>query len=373
MSSNLIANPFGDGADIGTQSTAGALQNQSREASEIQVKYLMAQKFPRDERVCMDKILNAFTRPSLAEKAQYQYARGGTDIVGPSIRSAETIALAWSNFSFGFREVSRGIGADGIPYSEVEAFARDLQQRTERPAGFIVRHWRDTKSGGYKLKDERDIYELISNQAQRRVRSCILALVPGDVIEAAMKQAEVTLRTTADTSPEAMSKMLEKFKEFSVTKEMIEKRIQRRLDAIQPAQVVSLRRIYASLQDDMSEPADWFEGVPRKADKPATVTLDDLKRGETIDKETGEITEPAKAAAGPQETSAEKPEAIPAPAAKKTPSGPQYESLVIRMRAAKTIDDLGLVMDAGRDLPPDQKAKLSGLYDEREAYIKGQP
>lgn len=255
---DLVNSPFGRPSAM-TAETAGAKQNMHREMAETQSKYMMAQHFPRNVVANMDKILNAFTRPSLAEKAQYQFARGGTDICGPSIRAAEAIAQQWGNLEFGFRELSRGISPDGVPFSEVESFCTDLENRTRRPMQFIVRHWRDTKKGGYKLTDERDIYELIANQAQRRTRACILALIPGDVVDAAMDQAAVTLRTTADTSPEAMQKMVAAFEGFGVTKEMIEKRIQRRLDTIQPAQVVSLRRIYASLNDDMSLPSDWFE------------------------------------------------------------------------------------------------------------------
>lgn len=247
------------GALTNQRENLGAMAVQSREMSETQAKYMMAQNFPRDVIGSMDRILNAFTRPNLAEKSQYQFARGGSDIVGPSIRAAEAIAQQWGNMEFGFRELSRAVGADGVPYSDVEAFAVDLESRNRRPLQFIVKHWRDTRSGGYKLKDERDIYELIANNAQRRVRACILAMIPGDVIDSAMQQAEVTLRTKADTSPQAMMKMVESFAEFGVNKEQIEKRIQRRLDAIQPAQVVMLKRVYASLRDDMSTPADWFD------------------------------------------------------------------------------------------------------------------
>ncbi|MFZ6727382.1 hypothetical protein ACO0K2_17965 [Undibacterium sp. MH2W] len=266
---DLVSSPFGRPGTM-VADTAGAKQNMHREMAETQSKYMMAQHFPRNVVANMDKILNAFTRPSLAEKAQYQFARGGTDICGPSIRAAEAIAQQWGNLEFGFRELSRGVGADGVPFSEVESFCTDLENRTRRPMQFIVRHWRDTKKGGYKLTDERDIYELIANQAQRRTRACILALIPGDVVDAAMDQAAVTLKTTADTSPEAMQRMLDKFSEFQVTKEMIEKRIQRRLDTIQPAQVVSLRRIYASLSDEMSLPSDWFEIEQGQESAPAT-------------------------------------------------------------------------------------------------------
>jgi hypothetical protein len=255
-----IDNPFGPGGNAVVQrESLGHKQVQSREMAETQAKYMMAQQFPRDMIRNMDKILNAFTRPNLAEKSQYQFAKGGSDVVGPSIRAAEAIAQQWGNMEFGFREISRGIGADGVPYSDVEAFATDLENRTRRPLQFIVKHWRDTKRGGYKLTDEREIYELMANQAQRRVRACILAVIPGDVTDAAMQQAEITLRTKADTSPEAMQKMVDAFAPFGVTKEHIEKRIQRRLDTIQPAQVVMLKRVYASLRDDMSSPADWFE------------------------------------------------------------------------------------------------------------------
>lgn len=264
---NMIESPFAARTALATAGadSAGSRQNQSRELAETQTKYLMAERFPRDEVAAMDRILNAFSRATLAEKAAYQFARGGSDISGPSIRAAEAMAQQWGNMDSGWRELQRGTDATGVPFSEVEAFCVDLQSRNSKRLQFIVRHWRDTKKGGYKLTDERDIYELCANQAQRRLRACILASIPGDVTEAAMQQADVTLKAKADTSPEAMAKMVEVFGAFGVTREHIEKRIQRRLDAIQPAQVVSLKRIYASLRDDMSAPADWFdveEGAP---------------------------------------------------------------------------------------------------------------
>jgi hypothetical protein len=252
----IIESPF---AGVQPAESAGARQLQQRESAETLAMVAMAHRFPRNVIANTDKILNAFTRTTLAEKAAYQFAKGGSDVSGPSIRAAEAIAQMWGNLSFGFREISRGVDPDGVKFSEVEAFCWDMEAGNRQPLQFIVRHWRDTKRGGYAITDERDIYELIANQAQRRKRACILALVPGDVVEAAMNQADVTLRTKADTSPEAMAKMVEAFAPFGVTKEHIEKRIQRRLDSIQPAQVVMLKRVYASLRDDMSTPADWFE------------------------------------------------------------------------------------------------------------------
>jgi hypothetical protein len=249
-------------APQGRGDTAGARQDQSRELADLQVNYLMAQQFPRDERAGVDRILNAFARPDLAEKSQYSYSKGGTDIRGPSIKAMEAIAGAWRNIDTGWRVRSRGVDGHNIPFSEIEAYAVDLEARTRKRIAFIVPHWRDrgeAKGGGYVLTDERDVYELCANMAQRRLRACIEAVIPADVIERAMTQADLTLKAKADTSPEGMAKMVEAFAPFGITKEHIELRIQRRLDAITPAQVVNLKRVYASLRDGISDAGEWFD------------------------------------------------------------------------------------------------------------------
>lgn len=231
---------------------------QSREVAEIQAAMVVAKRFPRDEIAATDRILRACTRPTLAEQALYSYSRGGSEITGPSIRLAEACAQAWGNMRFGFREVARGIGDGGVTFSDVEAFAWDLETNVYKPLTFQVRHWRDTKKGGYKITDERDIYELVANMAQRRVRACILATIPGDVVESAQAQCEETLNAKADTSPEGLKKLVAAFASFSVTQGQIEKRCQCRLEGIRAAQVVQLKKIYVSIRDGMSKAEDWF-------------------------------------------------------------------------------------------------------------------
>ena len=259
------------GAVTSRAQTVSGSQSEQRAIAEVQAAVVMAKRFPRDQIAAVDRIKNAFSRPRLAEVSQYQYSKGGTDVSGPSIRAAEAIAQQWGNIEFGFTEKSRGLGLDGVPYSEVEAYAWDVETLARKPLTFIVRHWRDTRKGGYQLSDEREIYELVANMAQRRVRACLLSILPGDVVEEAMIQADLTMKSKADTSPEAMQKMVSAFAEFDVTRQQLEARIQRRIDSITPAQVVGLKKIYASLRDGMSSPADWFspsEEQPKSAEKP---------------------------------------------------------------------------------------------------------
>ncbi len=369
-------NPFAVAAPArATPSTSAALATQQREIAEVQAKLLMAERFPRDEVAAMDRILNAFTRPTLAEQAQYQYSKGGSDVSGPSIRSAEAIAQMWGNLEFGFRELSRGRGEDGVTYSEVEAFAFDLQYRTRRPLTFIVRHWRDTKRGGYQIKDEREIYELMANMAQRRVRACILAVVPGDVIDAAMKQADATLHAKADTSPEAMAKLVEAFAAFDVTKEHIEKRIQRRLEAIQPAQVVSLRKVYASLRDGMSAPHEWFEIEPPEPEIPEAVASLNEKIG-ARSKQPVAPKAPAKPKPTASNVDAEQAAGLeqatqqPASAAPASKTYAEVREALEKAKDVDAIDEAAAQLELVAAL--DQRKELSTLYRELRAKLAGE-
>jgi hypothetical protein len=226
----------------------------SREVEEVRAAMVIARTFPRDHMQAMDRLLNACTRPSLAEAGLYTYSRGGSDVSGPSIRLAEAAAQCWGNIQFGIREIEQKDGE-----SVVEVYAWDIETNTRPNKTFHVPHERHTRRGVQRLTDPRDIYELVANQGARRLRACILSVIPGDVIEAAVAQCRVTMAASADTSPEAQKALLESFAEFGVTKAQIEKRIQRRIDAIQPAQVVMLRGVYRSLKDGMSKAADWFE------------------------------------------------------------------------------------------------------------------
>lgn len=253
-------NPFGEGNAVAVAPTAGLVSVEQRKVmAEVQARILMARSMPRDGLKCADLIIRDCTRVSLANKALYSYARGGQDITGPSIRLAEAVAQRWGNVASGIKELSRSNG-----YSECVAYAWDLESGYYDERQFQVRHWRDTRGGGYALTDERDIYEIVANSGARRKRAALLAVIPGDVIELAIQECERTLHASADTSPDAVLKIVETFDKIGVTRAMLEKRIQRRMEAIRPAQIVQLRKIYASLMDEMSTPEEWFEpeGAP---------------------------------------------------------------------------------------------------------------
>jgi hypothetical protein len=248
--------------------TVSALANtdQSRAVAEVQAALVIAKGSPRDEMLSRDRLLKACQRPALAGGAVYNFPRGGQSVSGPSIRLAEVAARCWGNMQYGFRELSRRNGE-----SEAEAFAWDLETNTKAVRQFAVKHIRDTKSGPKHLKDERDIYEMIANQSQRRVRACILEIVPGDIIEDAVAECEKTLRASLPKDKDmagVIKDMIAAFGAFGVKREAIEKRLGHRLspDATHPAEIMNLKKVYASIKDGFSKAEDWFD---IKADREA--------------------------------------------------------------------------------------------------------
>lgn len=343
----IVASPFANATPAARPQSNGALAqtDQQRAIAEVQAAMMIARMNPRDPVQAMDRILNACTRPTLAEAAVYQYGRGGSDVSGPSIRLAEAIAQQWGNMQFGIRELDQRNGE-----STVQAFAWDVETNTRREVTFQVPHLRYTRNGSKRLEDPRDIYEMVANQGARRLRACILAVIPGDVIETAVHQCEETMRAKADTSMEAMQKLVAAFEAFGVNKEQIEKRIQRRLDAIQPAQVVSLRKIYASLRDGMSAASDWFE--PQAEAQPEASAQ-------------ATATEKAKAAIKKKrQADAAQEEAAPTLT---------YAEVAGRLHAAQTVDVLELAASQ-ISLVADEshRAELTAIYDKRMAQMQAQ-
>ena len=250
-----VDNPFGKQM-VAASNNAVAAAESDRAVQEVQASMIIAKKFPRDTMKAMDRILNACTRPSLAAGALYSYPRGGQEITGPSIRLAEAMAQDWGNIQFGIRELSSENGA-----STVEAFAWDVETNTRQVKVFQVPHARYSNNKGLvALKDPRDIYEMIANQGARRLRACILGVIPGDVTEAAVKQCEITQAATTEVTPETIKAMIEAFESnYGVTKELIEKRLGKHAESINASQLLSLRKIYQGLKDGISKPSDWFD------------------------------------------------------------------------------------------------------------------
>lgn len=388
-------NPFGSKKIAERASSAAAEAATQREVAEATAAMMIARRFPRDQVAATDRILQACARNSLAEDAVYQYGRGGSDVSGPSIRLAEVLAQNWGNLECGVKELSRHDG-----YSEVMAYAVDLETGFRDSKVFQVKHWRDTKRGGYVVTDERDIYEIVANQGARRKRACILTVIPGDVVDSAVHQCEVTLKTKIEINEEYLKKIIESFAEIGVSKDQLEKRIQRRLDTITPALALQLRRIYTSIRDGMSGVSEWFDPVDEtETEKKEKVFESAKERLAAAARERAGATPPPPPEPDPTEEdeknlepepepepdpepapSAPPPSAPPPPTTQKSKSASKppgtskpkgdiatMTKVLAKIAAAKDVDTLGAAADEGNlfEWSAADLSKINGAYVKR--------
>lgn len=237
------------------QSTTPSEQESSRAITEAQAAMIVAQRFQRDVDECLIRIKKACGRRMLAEKAMYAYPRGKQMVEGPSIRLAECIAQNWKHLDYGIREISQKEGV-----SEVEAYCWDMEMNVRRTIQFTVPHTRKADGQIKRLTDPRDIYEMVANQGARRLRACILGVIPVDIIEEAVDECNKTLSGKGNEPIEdRVRKMLSAFDKLGVTKEMIETRLGHKTAAIVEAEIIALQKVYNSIKDGMSHREDWFK------------------------------------------------------------------------------------------------------------------
>lgn len=263
------------------QSLATQVQNQgltktdvgaalaTRQAQEVQAMVIMAKRFPRDIVEVERKLVQSCKRPKLAEIAVYEYPRGGQKVTGPSIRLAEAAAQAMGNVDFGWTEIQR-LEDESI----CMAYAWDIENNIRRTTTFSVPHYRDKtdkvtkKKVKERLVDDRDIYEMCANQASRRMRGCILQVVPGDMVDLALSECEKTLQESQGTVQEQAGKWINAFKkQYNVEAISIIKYLSSKPETWTYNDIHRLRKLYNSLQDGMTTVEEAF---PDMAAKPIT-------------------------------------------------------------------------------------------------------
>ncbi len=237
----------------------------AKEQARIQGQVFMAKQFPRDMMDVMNRIESSCGRKSLAEISEYEYNRAGTMITGASIRLLECVAQCYGNISYSWKELVRDTENHR---STAVAYAWDLESNVYSEMEFDVPHYRDKKSGNQLLTSERDIYELIANQASRRVRRCLENVIPRDIVDQAREWCNETLKSQVDIQ-EGIEKAITSFDEnYGVKQTQIEKYFGMSRRAFTKNTYLSLRKIYVSIRDGMSKVEDYFP--PEETEKDNT-------------------------------------------------------------------------------------------------------
>lgn len=241
-----------------------AQYQESKELSEIKGKMFLARQFPRDPEWSLQSALKECQRKELAEAAQYEFPKGDSVVKGPSIRLVEVLARHWGNITSGVDELDSKDGE-----TTIKSYAWDLETNVSDSKAFTVKHMRTTKKGSYKLTDERDIYEMVANKGARRKRACLLAVLPGWYVDAAVSACEETLKrslTDGKSMEEVVSSIVSAFSEFGISPAQIEDKLGKPVESLSKNDVVKLRHLYSAIKDGFVKPGDAF-GLPPEPDK----------------------------------------------------------------------------------------------------------
>lgn len=261
--------------------TQMSVYQESKELSEIKGKMYLARQFPRDPEMSLQNVLRECERKDLAEAAQYEFPRGDSVVRGPSIRLVEVLARHWGNIMSGFTEVD--VQGDT---TTIKCFAWDLETNASDEKTFSVKHERSTKKGNYRLTDERDIYEMVANKAARRKRACMLAVMPGWYVDAALDACDKTLTDSLTDGNESLETVIEKtvnaFAGFGITPEQISAKLNKDIDKLSNNDIVKLRHLYSAIKDGFVKASDAF-GIASAAD-PTFPTSEEENALETLNK-----------------------------------------------------------------------------------------
>ena len=239
---------------------------QERAVAQAKGKLVLARQFPRDMVQVEEDLIKCCKLPSLADVAFYSVPRGDKKLVGPSIRLAEEIARICGNIEYGHRELSRS--ADK---SEIEVYAWDMQTNVTAIRQLTVPHVLDTKSGPRKLRDQKDVDDLIANKASKQLRGRILAIVPKWLLESAMaecKRTIVAIGANGKSLEERAQAMTVAFNHLGVPTEKLVKWLGHDLKTITADEFIELKGIHNAIKLEGARASDYFDAK----EEPATIT-----------------------------------------------------------------------------------------------------
>lgn len=229
---------------------------QSRALAEVQAAAYLARQFPRDITTARAEMLDSCNQMGLAERSMFSFRRGGGAVTGASVHLARELARCWGNIQYGLIELSRD---DHGGSSQMIAYAWDVQTNARSSSTFIVPHIRDTKSGGVKLTETRDIYENNANQGARRVREAIFAVLPTWFTEEAKAACRTTLENGGGKAlPVRIDEMIQAFALGHITLPQLEARVGIEKARWTAQEVATLGIVFTSLRNGETRREDEF-------------------------------------------------------------------------------------------------------------------
>jgi hypothetical protein len=234
----------------------------------VEARYLMAMKNPRDIDDARVRLLGACKRPGFAKAARYRKPVG-QGIEGPSIRLAEEAARCLKNIAVDIaaifdderRRTVRVTATDleaNTTYSKDVTFEKTVERRNTNGAQVIGQRKGSSGQTVYiVVATDDDILNKENALVSKALRTNLLRLVPGDILEEAMAQVYATLRDETAKDPSAERKsVVDAFATLNVLPSALKDYLGHDVGTSSPAEIVDLREVYTTIRDGE---ATWNE------------------------------------------------------------------------------------------------------------------
>lgn len=273
-----------------TQQTALAAAAQAK----VNARFIMAMQRPRNWDDVRVRILKECERPGFAEVARYNKPIG-KGVRGPSIRFAEACLRYAQNFDAPVSTVfedryKRIVHAEVIDLESNASYGTDITidktvERSELKDRVMIAQRKNSKGQPVFIVEATED-ELLNKQnalVSKALRTEILRFIPGDIVEEGQQRCIETLKSRAKKDPAGEKKrILDAFAEIGVMPKDVADFVGHPLEALQPAELVELREVYATVRDGETTWKAVIEArrpTSAKADgegeaKPPTTTAD---------------------------------------------------------------------------------------------------
>lgn len=233
---------------------------QARAVAEVAAAVQVARDNPRDIDTARRALQASCSMYSLAEDAFYDFNQGGR-VRGPTATLARELARCWGNFQSGTDELRRDTDNG---YSEMKAWAWDLESNARRSVTFVVPHERDSSNGnGATLRSVRDIRNNNNNWAARGEREMILSTLPAWFVAEGEALCEATLkRGDGKSVEERRDGAVTAYERIGVSLDRIERKLGAVKDAWSVFDLAQLTQVHraisrgaVSIDDEFPAPA----------------------------------------------------------------------------------------------------------------------
>jgi hypothetical protein len=252
--------------------------------AQIQARYVMAMQNRRDIMKSRAALLRDCERPVFAAKAIYNKPIG-EGVEGPSIRLAEAAARAMGNvltdvsaiYDDDKKRIVRIIASDleaNVTYTK-DVTVNKTVERSKPMEGRKIISQRVNSKGRPVFVIEATDDEILDREgalASKAMRTCLLRLIPGDILEEAIQKCYETQDKKDAEDPDAARKgMCDAFAGLGVTIDQIVLYLGHSIEQTNPKDMKSLRGIYNAIKDGE---ATWAEAIASKEPqtKPAEPT-----------------------------------------------------------------------------------------------------